>query len=317
MSIASMTDQELEAWRAQRTGRAIPKNNSGDANRGPDAPGTSRSPLDGYVNSDPAPAPATPAPAPAADPALQNQLDAALGRLAPLQRQHEEMRAALEAQQRANAQMQSELEELRRGQQAAANKQAASEFNPFEGLPQEDVDMLDPSARALIEAAARNAYAKAAGSIKDPEALIAQALAKRDEKARNDYIRATASALNLMTLSNDAKFNTFLQEDDSASLLLNSFVNAPDLETARSLETRVRTMIKRFEKSTGSTRTPDPQDQLSAHLSRNAQGGTPSGHPAKVATTPEEARQIRNRAAQLMRARKFDEANKLLASINN
>lgn len=326
----SMNDAQLAAWRAKRTGKAVPTNNAGDSNRGPDAAIVPRSPLDGMTmdngdpafvipsgNADPDPAPAFNPTLPAVDPQVQNQLDAALGRLAPLQRQNEELKAALEAQQRATATMQAQMADLQNAQQTAAAQTAAANFNPFEGLDAEQIDMLDPTSRAIVEAAARNAFTKASNGFKDPEALITKALAARDEKAKIDYIRTTAAATGLVALSNDTKFNAFLREDDSANFLLNSFINAADVETARSLEPNLRKMLKRYEKTTN-TRTPDPHDQMSAHLSRTpGASGSANGQPAKAATSPEEARTIRNRAAQLTRARKFKEADALLASINN
>jgi hypothetical protein len=326
--MATMTDEELAAWRSKRTGKAVSIDKSQGAGQGPDAARQARSPLDGYA--DPAPSgdegdddlsahnKFDPTKLPGndhggADPELKNQLDAALGRVAPMQRQLEEMRAANEAAQRQMAELQAQLAEQNAAREAAARKAAADSFDPFEGFAKEEIEALDPLAADLIRKAARNAYTKAAGSVKDPEALINEALAKRDARTRDNFIRSTAGALNLVQLGNDPKFNKFLAEDDSAALLLNSFVQSPDVDTAKNLEPRVRAMLKRFEKSTTSTRTPDAQDRAAAHLDRAPTGTTQHG---RKAATADEARLIRQEANRLTRARKFDEANKLLAQLS-
>ena len=327
-----MSDQDLDAWRAKRTGKKqqqqpvllidAPSNSGG----GPEMSKPMRSPTDGLVEPDflndqqeqPSNEPAPQNQEPHASNELEDlrqQLAAAQGRLSPAQRQLEEMRAAHEANQRQLYELQSQLAERQAQDATAKAKQAAENFNPFEGFTQDEIDMLDPTAVKFIEKASRNAYSKAAMNNKDPEELIQKALAQRDARAKDNYIRATADTLGLVKLSSDPKFQKFLAEDDSAGILMNSFVAAPDLESARGLEQRVRTMLKRFEKSTTTTtRTPDPQDRLSAHLDRASDGQSfQSRRPA----TPEEARRISEEAKRLMRARKFDEANKLLASINN
>lgn len=326
----TLTEDELNAWRSKRTGRPVKADDTGpavatNAGGGPDAPRSVRSPLDGMPgvpvapdNIDDTPAPQVQpdylAPLSNADEELRQQLAAANGRLGPVQRQLEEMRAAHEATQRQLAEYQTQLAEHQAAQATAKAQKMAAEFDPFEGMSAAEIEMLDPTAAELIKRAARNAYSKAASSIKDPEALINDALAKRDARSRDNYIRATADTLGLVKLGSDQKFNKFLTEDDSAGILLNSFVKAPDLETARALEPRVRTMLKRYEKAATPTRNPDPQDQLSQHLDRG-QGGASAAR--KQVATLEEARQIRNDISRLLRARKFKEAEQLQALLNN
>jgi hypothetical protein len=324
----TLTEDELNAWRSKRTGRPVKSDDNGpavptNAGGGPDVPRSIRSPVDGMpgvpaLNIDDEPAPQdTPTfnlPAHDADEELRQQLAAANGRLGPVQRQLEEMRAAHEATQRQLAEYQAQLAEHQAAQATAKAQKMAAEFDPFEGMSAAEIEMLDPAAAELIKRAARNAYSKAASSVKDPEALINDALAKRDARSRDNYIRATAETLGLVKLGSDQKFNRFLTEDDSAGILLNSFVKAPDLETARALEPRVRTMLKRYEKAATPTRNPDPQDQLSQHLDRGHGGASAN---RKGATTPEEARQIRGEIARLTRARKFKEAETLQALLNN
>jgi len=271
--------------------------------------------LPNYDNS----APINNAPAPGmSDAALEElraQLAAANGRLGPAQRQVEEMRAAHEATQRQLVELQAQLAEQHAAQATLKAKQLAEQFDPFEGLSQQEIEMLDPTAAELIRRAARNAYSKAASSVKDPEALINDALAKRDARARDNFVRATADSLGLVKLGSDPKFAKFLEEDDAAGLLMNAFVQSPDLDTARMLESRLRNMLKRYEKTVQQpSRAPDPNGQLANHLDRN-HGGAQGGR--KAAATPDEAKQIRAEATRLIRARKFKEAEALLTSINN
>ena len=96
-----MTDEELMAWRQRRTGKTV--NFGADPGAVPGATPQGRSPLDVAPGDlipevrDPAP---TPAPAVAAGISaeeLEARLQAALGRVAPVQRQAEELRAAAEA----------------------------------------------------------------------------------------------------------------------------------------------------------------------------------------------------------------------------
>ncbi len=319
----ALSDDELAVWRAKRTGKSVPAAPAGGSDdRNPSAPRAARSPLDGFadpganIDDDDKDLPPSDPPSGSAGLApedeLRAQLAAANGRLGPVQRQLEELRSANEAAQRQMAELQTQLAEQHARDAMEKAKQAANAFDPFEGMSKDEIDMLDPSAAELIKRAARNAYAKAASAIKDPEALINEALAKRDARSRDNYIRATADSLGLVKLTGDVKFNKFLTEDDSASILLNSFVQSPDLDTARNLEPRLRQMLKRYEKSTtSSSRAADPQDRLSAHLDRSG-----ASHPNRQSISPEEAKQLRNEAARLTRARRFKEADAILAKLN-
>lgn len=315
-----LSDEELASWRAKRTGKAVPTS-SAKADRGPDAARPVRNPLDGLpavedvsVAEDEPVAQSIPsAPASSNEEDLRNQLNAALGRLGPAQRQLEEMRAAMEAQQRQLAEFQQQLAERQAAEATAKAKQAAENFDPFEGMSKDEIEMLDPTAAELIRKAARNAYAKATSNVKDPEALINEVLAKRDARTRDVYIRSTADQLGLVKLGKEPRFTKWLEEDDSAAILLNQFVQAPDLDTAKSLEPKLRQMLKRYEKSTDSNRTPDPTDRLSAHLDRDSNRASNNG---KRVITPEDARAIRNEATRLVRARQFKEAEKLLSQLS-
>lgn len=318
----AMTDEELQSWRAKRTGKSSPMSSTpiepNKSGGGPEAPRHTRNPMTGFA-------------APADDDNddddninggsddnngdLHSQLNSAIGRTAPLQRQNEELRTALEATQRQMYDMQERLKAQEREQSEARARQEAENFNPLEGMSQDEIDMLDPIATELIKKAARAAYSKAASGIKDPEKLIEQALAQRDQRARDNYMRATVKTLGIDKLSNDTKFLNFLEEDDAAKFLLNAFAQSPDMDSARGLEGNLRKLVKRFEKSTGSTRGADPADRLSSHLSRTPNGNRDYGNVQSV-SSPEEARQVRNQATRLIRARKFDEANRLMASLN-
>ena len=321
-----MTVQDVDQWRSKRLGRTI------KTNPNPDVPSNSqgapdleraapRHPMEGmgekfnpmeldnnddtYVD-----------PQNNQDDDLRQQLAAAQGRLGPAQRQIEEMRATMAALQQQVAEQAASLATRNAEESSLRHQRAMAEFNPLDGLSQDQLELLDPAALKLIEHVGRNAYAKAAGGIKDPEELIQKVLSQRDKQDLNNFISATAESLSLNQLGNDNKFNRFLADDDSAGLLLNSFVQAKDIATARMLEPRVRSMIKRYEKATNTTRTPDPQDRAAAHLAR-APGGQQQGSPRGGPVSADQVKQITEQARRLARAGKHKEANSLLASINN
>lgn len=328
----TLTETELDAWRAKRTGKPVAGDDSGqsvatNAGGGPGAPRTTRTPVSNYA-----------APAGNEDDndgdndddagyenrnqrtgieqsadELRQQLAAANGRLAPAQRQVEEMRAAYEAQQRQLIEMQTRLAE----QDAERSRRQAEDFDPFAaaGLTQDEIDMLDPVAANLIKKTARAAYHQAASKFKDPEEIIRKTLEQRDAIARDTFIRSAAEDLDLVKLGQDPKFNRFVDEDGAAGMLITSFLKAPDQETARALLPNVRKVIKRFEGGKAKNRQLDPQDRLSQHLSREGKEGETRTY--RPVTTPEEARQVRENATRLTRARRFKEADALLASLNN
>lgn len=324
----AMTDAQLDDWRSKRTGRKVQTNAPDKApsdGRQPDGDGGNRSPIFD-MGADPASlstllngSQEDNTPAPRNDDGevsrLQSQLDAAHGRVGPLQRQLEELRAANEAAQRQLIEMQSKLAEKEALEASLRAQKMAESFDPFEGMTKDEIDMLDPTAAEMIRRAAKNAYSKAASNVKDPEALIHKALAERDARARDNYIRATAESLGLVKLGSDPQFNKFLTEDDSAGMLLNQFVKAADLDTARMLEPRVRLMLKRYEKTAASgQRDPDPQDRLSHHLDRSSNGGGGNGRNKNL--SPAQVRELTAQANRLARARRFKEADAIFAQIN-
>jgi hypothetical protein len=326
MANVPTTEEGLAAWRAQRLGKpvnlkhdlaaeGVPSNGGG----GPDSERAEpRHPLEkfnpmeldtgGNQNENEGSGYG------AEDDNLQQQLAAANGRLGPAQRQLEEMRAAMQAMQQQNADMAARLAEREAQEKASRFQRAAQEFNPLEGLSKDELDMLDPAALKMIEHVGRQAYSKAHGSIREHEELIEKTLSQRDARERDNFIYGTAESLGLNKLGNDNKFTKFLNEDDSAALLLNSFTQSKDIATARMLEPRVRSMLKRFEKTTNSTRTPDPQDRASAHLARKPEaqsaGSQRGGH-----VSADEVRRITEQARRLARAGKHKESRELLASI--
>jgi len=333
--------EDLDAWRARRTGKpvdktanapGVPTNAGGD----PQAPRMQRHPLEGLTSLNPMggagdlppedddlenlggdPAPQNlEQPTDAEREALRQQLAAANGRLGPVQRQLEEMRAAMAAQQAQLAEAQRKVAEQEAARAALNAREKAKSFDPLEGLTREQIEMLDPAALALIKHVGQSAYARASSEYKDPEEIVRQTLAARDAQSRDRYIRTTAEALGLYKLREDPKFNSFLNEDDSAGMLLNSFVSAPDRDTAQTLEPRVRAMLKRFEKQTASSpRSADPQSHTSSHLNRNpgASGGGFKGAPMSA----DQVRQISAQARAFSRKGDHKKANELLASINN
>lgn len=321
----TLTDSELDAWRSKRTGKPVADGNDNasegvptNAGGGPAVPRGTRNPTTGYVADEYS----------AADDnnddsdsntsnltieELRQQLAAANGRLAPIQRQAEDLRTVYEAQQRNLLDLQTQLEE----QNAERSRRQADEFDPFAaaGLTQDEIDMLDPVAATLIQKTARAAYHQAASKFKDPEEIIRKTLAQRDAISRDTFIRGAAEELNLAKLGQDPKFNKFVDEDGAAGMLITSFLKAPDQETARSLLPNVRKVIKRFEGGKAKNRQTDPQDRLSQHLSRDGEQG--DNRTYRAVTSPEEARQVREQATRLARARRFKEADALLASLNN
>ena len=326
MANVPTTEEGLAAWRSQRLGKpvnlkhdlaaeGVPSNGGG----GPDSERQEpRHPLEGHKfnpmeldtggNQD-----ESEYNQPDGD-NVQQQLAAANGRLGPAQRQIEEMRAAMQALQQQNADMQARLLERESQERATRNQRAAQEFNPLEGLSKDELDMLDPAALRMIEHVGRQAFTKAHGSLREHEELIEKTLSQRDARERDNFIYGTAETLGLNKLGNDNKFNKFLNEDDSAALLLNSFTQSKDIATARMLEPRVRSMLKRFEKTTNTTRTPDPQDRASAHLARKhdaqSAGSQRGGH-----VSADEVRRVTEQARRLARAGKHKESRDLLASI--
>lgn len=352
-----LSDAELLARRQARTGRAVstaPGAGAPPVDGAPNGavdPGTGRptvplrDPFDmsggfdaGLDGGDPTPPPVSPpvSPPAAAQPVLpadlqqqfstmQQQLDAALGRVVPMQQQLEQYRSTAEALQVANAQLQAQLAEANTIAATRAASEAAASFDPFEGMSPDELAMLDPAVVDAMRRSARASLAKATANMQDPRAIIAQTLQERDARALKAYITNASGELQLLVLGKDPKFQAFLAADDSADMLLNSFVQAPDLETAQRLESRVRKMIKRFRdlpsdtQSGGNPPTPDPQDRLSAHLSRNGAPSAAPGDPSsqqRKALTPEQVQDIRRRAQAFTRQRKFAEAKALLDQLN-
>jgi hypothetical protein len=332
-----MDEAGLMEWRAKRIGKVVPVGTvaSDDAPSPFKTPSEAqaKSPLDGQDlsfgrdtltsterNGDVQPqAPAAPTPPAESDEVkrLRAELDSALGRVAPTQKQIEELTAANRAAMQRLAEYESNIRERDELERKEKSRRAAEDFDPFEGFSEDEVNLLDPTAANLIRKAARNAYVKASAGNKDPEELINAALAKRDQVSLGNFLRAAADSLGLVSLQNDDAFNSFLREDDSAAILLENFVRAPTIDAARGLEPKVRNMLKRFEKTVGVTtatqKKPDPQEMLSAHLDRN---GQPSGQNRSKSITPEEARRIANQSKALTRAGKHKEARDLLAQIN-
>lgn len=330
-----MTDEEMIAWRARRTGKPIPTsttpavNNSGE---GPDAGQRVRDPSTtaqipdfarlGSAAADDTTSVEPQEPPPANNADLAQQLQAANGRVAPLQRQLEELRAAILARD-------AQVAELTRALQAATNdiakKKAAEDidaFDPFEGMTQEELEALDPTAMNILRKMGKSVAQRTLAKIpqESPEALVQKALAERDKAQLGEYIRSTAASLGLLELSNDTAFKSFVEQDDSAGFLLSAFAQATDLATARGLEGRIKTMLKRFERDkqskTADQRPHDTNHNLSKHLSRTPPQGNGGDSVVQLARTPEEARRIRQQASALSRQGRYEDAGKLLASLN-
>lgn len=299
-----MTEEELQQWRAKRTGRSfipVPHKSPVPTEALPhdDVPTDDAhiddAPIDvpesGNIVSD-----------------LRQQLAAANGRVAPLQRQVVELQSVVKSQQTRMDELAAALQDMTSRQ---TPKAAPADFDPFADIPAEELSLLDPTALTIIKRGMSNLYAKTATA--DPEAVVRTELQKRDKARLDTFLRTTAAELNLTTLVNAPEFSRFIQEDDSATYLLNAFANAPDYTTAKDLVPRVKQMLKRYENSKPQQRAPDTTDRLSAHLSRQ-QGG--SREPASV-TSPAEVRRIRMEASRLSRQGEHDAARKLMSSINS
>lgn len=330
----AQTDDELMAARAARLGRKVAIPTTADRGVNPTAGGAQRTPLDQLPSdiqltaeqlemlqrTEPAPTP-TPAATPSIDPAIQSQLDAALGRTAGLQRQAEEMRSALAAAEARAAQAERQLQEQQQAAARAELQRRANDFNPFDGIDDAALSQLDDVSKQVLRSVALNAAKHVSAMVpqEDTAQVVARTLAQRDKAELENFVAGTANELRLQELSSDPVFAQFVAEDDSAGLLLNQFVKASDITTARSLAGRVRSMLKRYEKTVAGTKPAHTSTDadLARHLARAPAGGSQGGGngPAQP-LSPEQVRAIRNQAAALTRARKFAEADKLLAKLN-
>lgn len=341
----ALSDEQLLAQRQARIGRTAVTT---PGNGAPPEPGLARPASDpgvarpavpqrdpfsglpvGAEDFTPEPAPAAPAPqqqfdAQSAFTAMQQQLDAALGRVAPLQQQLEQYRSTAETLQASNAALQAKLMEVQDATTKRAAQEAAASFDPFEGMSADELAMIDPAVISVMRRSAQAALAKATAQVGDPRALIAQTLQERDARQLKAFQQSVNEELQLVQLGSDPKFQQFLSTDDSADMLLNSFVQATDIDAAQKLATRVRTMLKRYRAATpssapaGNNGTPDPQDRLSAHMSRSGnQSAAPGANgQTRNVLTPEQVQGIRKQAQTLTRQRKFKEAQALLDQLS-
>lgn len=315
-----MTDEELMAQRAARTGRPLPAAQTGAAtNRFPGQADPGRSPTADMGASDlgnndggnGAPPDGQPAAytAPQQD-STHQQLQAALGRLTPLQQQLADRDALLRSQQQQMAELRAQLEAREEEQRTHAAERAAEDFDPLAGLSQDVLDGIDPLVLEAMRASGRASVASIRKAYQDPQELVRRTMQEHDSKRCNIYINQVATELDLMRLGEDATFTKFLSEDDSASILMNSFVAATDLRSAETLAPRVRKMVSRYQQSVNATpRTPDPKDALASHMQRGA--SSPSAAGARN-IQPSDARAIRNAHAMAVRSGNKDEASRLL-----
>lgn len=243
---------------------------------------------------------------------------AAQGRVAPSQQQIEELRTGYETLRATNAQLQADLEAERAARTTRTAEAEAATFDPFAGMNADELAMLDPQVVEATRSAARKTLAASLAKLQDPHAVVREALAQRDAASLKAYISSASAELKLTELAADPAFAAFAAADDSADMLLHSFLKAPSLESAQALLPRVRTMLKRYERSAAPTPTPitDPAARLSAHLARTpdpaASGAAPQG-----AKTPDEAATLRRQHAAAVRRRDFKTAAQILAQINS
>ena len=320
-----MTEEELLAARAKRTGRkqpGVPLEQSGAATgRFPGQDEDGRSPLDGFGGEDlpegqhqqpPAQRPALP------ESDLQNQLNAAMGRLQPMQQQLADREAALAAMQHQIAEMNAKVAQYEMAEREAKARQAADEFDPFSGLDADELDMLDPITRNTIKAATRSAIAAVNARYRDPEEVVRKTMEEQDKQRRTALIQTTNQDLGLVELSRDKEFEAFIEGDDSAGLLLSQYLNAPDARSAELLIPRVRSMVKRYQssvKNPSNPRTPDPADALASHARRGSNRPSENGGTRTAQLTPAQAKEVRLKATAAIRAGRKEEANSLLQQL--
>ena len=322
-----MTEEELLAARAKRTGRkqpGVPMEQSGAATgRFPGQDTGGRSPLDGFSEdeahvepeADTPPASKTP---PQQNPDLLNQLNAAMGRLQPMQQQLADREAALAAMQHQISEMNAKVAQYEAAERSARAKQVAEEFDPFAGLDAEELDMLDPITRNTIKAATRSAIAAVNARYRDPEEVVRKTMQEQDKQRRDALIQTTNQDLGLVELSRDKEFEAFIEGDDSAGLLLSQYLNAPDARSAELLIPRVRSMVKRYQssvKNPSNSRTPDPADALASHARRGSNRPAENGGTRTTQLTPAQAKEVRLKASAAIRAGRKDEANRLLQQL--
>lgn len=318
------TDAELLAARAKRTGRkntGVPLDQTGAADErhpGQDAGG--RSPIDGY---DAAPDgqydPPTERQNNTPNGDLQNQLNAALGRLHPMQQQLADRDAAIAAMQHQLAEATAKARAYEQAEREAAARRSAESFDPFAGIPPEDLELMDPIVRNTILASTRATMQAFGSRFRDPEEVVRQTMVEQDKQRRDALIQTTNHDLGLVDLSRDPKFEAFITEDDSAGLLLQNYLNAPDARSAELLIPRVRTMVKRYQSSakTPDPRNQDPADALAAHMRRgSARPSDNANGPRGAQLSPAQAKDIRLKANAAIRAGRKEEANRLLQQLN-
>lgn len=323
---AVLSDAELLAQRARRIGRPVMTAPAG----GPGTPREALDPTGGMGLTDdagdtftdePTPAPraptGNPAPAPqsnelAAQVAqLQQQLNAALGRVSPAQQQLEELRTTAQQQAATIAKLQADLSSANSAHAKRTAQEAAAEFDPYEGMTAEELAMIDPAVLDTTRRATRAAIARVTSQMPDPQALLTAAFQERDARELRAFMAQAEAELKLGAVQHDSKFMAFAAEDDSADMLMHSFLNAPDLSTARSLQPRVRSMLKRYERTVGNSNLSDPPARASEHLSRTpAANGSPQA--PRGAITPDQAAKLRREHAAAVRTGDRKKAAELL-----
>lgn len=320
-----MTDQTLDDWHAKRAAR------TGRANALPqDGQATGRSPADERdprnPTADMSVNPITGAPVDAPEPnstvqpntdytALRQQLDAANGRVAPLQQQLASMQALLDAERQQRAALEAQAQQRAEAEERAAAEARARDFDPFASLTDDQRRELDPTVQDILGTAMRNLYTQMAPK-QDAKQLIAETLAERDRRDARAFVAAHAEASGLQALVDDPAFKKFVAEDDSAELLLNTFAHTTEPTAARTLAPRITSLVKRFTKTANAGgRNPDPVNGSSPdeYLRRGDASGADGNRKAAVSSA--EAAALRKEATRLSRMRKFKEADAILARL--
>ena len=329
-----MTEQELNNLMARRGvapdgSRIVPTDptQTPHAQSGPANPPAARDPLAAFLpdpTPDPTPAPtpapapgaATPTPAaPAVDPVMaqmQNDLAAANGRVGPMQMQLEQQRLFIQTMQQNQQQLQQQLAAALGQQSVAKAQQLFADFNPFEGLSEQQLAALDPEAADIIKAANRNAMTQLAAHVENRFSELDQRRQTEHQTEIQTLLTRKGEELGLNKLSTDPAFKKFLDEDDSAKYLLGMFVNAKSTGDVHTLTNQVKGMIKRYEKTTAAPSAPSPDPATTTtttnFLDRNFNGTAQAHDPKKV-------KEVLAEAKRLSRAGMHKEAAALSATV--
>jgi hypothetical protein len=328
-----LSDDELQAWRAARTGKAV-NFGGGSEGRHPEEDPSGAGPigdLDDLSGDDPSFDPTaldtasggdpTRAPPPRQPDDAQQRLDAALGRVAPLQRQLQEANEANRSLADTVTALTQRLDAMTADGARARAEQEAEAFDPFEGMTQDQLDNLDPAVVDAMRRAARKSLATTLSKVQDPAALIEKAMAERDNRRLKSYLKQISDELNLQAVADDPQFNAYAQEHGSADMLVSSLLQSATVDIAQALKPRVTKMLAGFQtwktaKKSADAQPGDPTPRTPGSYASRGPAGSGSGSQRRVVNGPADMARLRAEHAAATRRRDFKEAKRLLDIIN-